>query len=524
IPLDEMEDVESDVFRSSELPPLAMSGGEPEDEIEKKPAKVRFYRKEGRLILEGSVAREVKKETMQRVARSLQWIDSVEDHVEVDLLVESMPAGERGNGFLTAFLQEAANGEITVEKDRLILAGELYSTGTKGRLLSRALSFADGRAVINHLKVIPPVLMVAVEVKGEMVYLRGFLPGEEVHKELLSSVWKELPGQQVVDEIVVSEKMAATPNSMRLPTLAAEFFSRVPAGAFEFREGRVRLTGHAGQWSERDELVGDVNRIFEYGVKVDDYLVAEVPSDLWKAVSLSVRKDGMNLYLEGNLPSGELKNQLLSSVALAFPRAEVIENVAVSSQGGWNVFTEKMPRFWDHFLSRVKDPSFVLQNGKLDLYGRLQEVREQKSLAAQARGLLGLNVKVSSHLDGSALATVDAVSLMDEGTLNARLKSLPIYFGVNRTSVSDSEMTKVKELAVLIPKSASPLVIAGFADQKGDPEYNRELGLKRAASVKRALEKLGVDTDGIETESVVAKENGKEVRRVEIKAVQVTQA
>lgn len=76
-----------------------------------------------------------------------------------------------------------------------------------------------------------------------------------------------------------------------------------------------------------------------------------------------------------------------------------------------------------------------------------------------------------------------------------------IYFNFNSTAIRPSERAKVDTLARMM--AADPLMrvrLTGWADQRGTPEVNFRVSLRRAEAVKRLLVSLGIDAWRIETD------------------------
>ena len=77
-----------------------------------------------------------------------------------------------------------------------------------------------------------------------------------------------------------------------------------------------------------------------------------------------------------------------------------------------------------------------------------------------------------------------------------------IYFGYNQAALErDFEATVVKHVEYLKANPDLTVEIQGNCDQRGSREYNIALGGRRAHTIKRALELLGVDGDRITTVS-----------------------
>ena len=80
-------------------------------------------------------------------------------------------------------------------------------------------------------------------------------------------------------------------------------------------------------------------------------------------------------------------------------------------------------------------------------------------------------------------------------------KFSPVHFGYDSCAVPSSETGKLDAVASFMKSSDKMLIIAGFTDERGTAEYNRELGERRAQAVRSVLLQKGVDTARIQTTS-----------------------
>ncbi|HBJ61371.1 MAG: OmpA family protein [Verrucomicrobiota bacterium] len=79
----------------------------------------------------------------------------------------------------------------------------------------------------------------------------------------------------------------------------------------------------------------------------------------------------------------------------------------------------------------------------------------------------------------------------------------PVYFGFDQYNVSATERPKLVEISEFIQSNPKArLLIEGYCDWKGTPEYNKSLGDRRATTVKDYLVELGADEGRIETVSI----------------------
>ena len=82
-----------------------------------------------------------------------------------------------------------------------------------------------------------------------------------------------------------------------------------------------------------------------------------------------------------------------------------------------------------------------------------------------------------------------------------RNKFAPVYFGFDSFAVGGGEQGKVQQVAEFMRDNGNSIILAGFTDERGTPEYNRGLGERRAQSVRDALIRAGAQGGKIQTVS-----------------------
>lgn len=89
----------------------------------------------------------------------------------------------------------------------------------------------------------------------------------------------------------------------------------------------------------------------------------------------------------------------------------------------------------------------------------------------------------------------------DEVTMKAEEKGLllTIYFDYDRYTIRDTDMEKLTKNAKWLGLNSKTRVkIEGHADERGETEYNLALGDKRAQSVKRYLQDMGIQPERLD--------------------------
>ena len=104
------------------------------------------------------------------------------------------------------------------------------------------------------------------------------------------------------------------------------------------------------------------------------------------------------------------------------------------------------------------------------------------------------------YVNGSALPErTEGVSFLS-GNVD-RNKFAPVHFGFDSYTVSGSEQGKVQQVAEFMRSAGNSVILAGFTDERGTPEYNRGLGERRAQAVREALIRAGAPGGKIQTVS-----------------------
>lgn len=77
----------------------------------------------------------------------------------------------------------------------------------------------------------------------------------------------------------------------------------------------------------------------------------------------------------------------------------------------------------------------------------------------------------------------------------------PVHFAFDSYSIEPNDEPKLAQVAEFLQNNRSTIIVAGFTDERGTPEYNRGLGERRAQSVREYLIRRGADARKIQTVS-----------------------
>ena len=118
--------------------------------------------------------------------------------------------------------------------------------------------------------------------------------------------------------------------------------------------------------------------------------------------------------------------------------------------------------------------------------------------------LAGLGDPLRGSFDNSdPLALRDpALSAFDD-PLNVIRPFDPVFFGFDQYNINSTERDKITEIADFLKSNIQArLLIEGYCDWKGTPDYNKSLGDRRATTVKDYLIELGCEGSRIEVISI----------------------
>jgi peptidoglycan-associated lipoprotein len=105
--------------------------------------------------------------------------------------------------------------------------------------------------------------------------------------------------------------------------------------------------------------------------------------------------------------------------------------------------------------------------------------------------------------DDDLLAPRDASLEAFSDPLNTIRPFDPVLFGFDQYNLTAEERPKLQEITEFLKSNPQArLLIEGYCDWKGTPEYNKSLGDRRAATVKNYLVELGGDSSRIDTVSI----------------------
>jgi peptidoglycan-associated lipoprotein len=93
----------------------------------------------------------------------------------------------------------------------------------------------------------------------------------------------------------------------------------------------------------------------------------------------------------------------------------------------------------------------------------------------------------------------DGVSFMGDNV--DKHKFPPVHFAFDSYAIDSADEATLQSVAQFLQGNPNTVIIAGFTDERGTPEYNRGLGESRAEAVRDYLLHQGADASKIQTVS-----------------------
>jgi peptidoglycan-associated lipoprotein len=93
----------------------------------------------------------------------------------------------------------------------------------------------------------------------------------------------------------------------------------------------------------------------------------------------------------------------------------------------------------------------------------------------------------------------DGVSFMSDNVDKHQFPA--VHFAFDSYEVDPGDQATLQSVAQFLQSNANTIIIAGFTDERGTPEYNRGLGERRAEAVRDFLLHQGADNNKIQTVS-----------------------
>lgn len=215
----------------------------------------------------------------------------------------------------------------------------------------------------------------------------------------------------------------------------------------------------------------------------------------------SMVRSGNGFALAGQLPSEDMKAQLLASIQQAMPGVDIVDNLTIAP----GVKPPGFSGLGGLFGTALKIPDFSLKldNGTLTMTGTAPS-EEVKAAAEADAASAWPNVKIVNDIQVTAASATPSPTAPPGGpgaggpctTLQADITSLlkrPINFTTNGAALAPESTQLVAQIASKVKSCGDvKVVVIGYTDNTGSDAINVPLSASRAKAVADALIADGV--------------------------------
>lgn len=354
--------------------------------------------------------------------------------------------------------------------------------------------------------------------KDGKIIATGTLPDEETRDNLISMLKANAAGKDVVDQTKIAENPTpdywwkGSPASF-IPNLFkgakgnafAHYMPKAFKASGEFdKEGPFNAA--KGAISLPEGIANDANLVYNKPAPKPAPAPAPAPAPTPEPKPeplkdpefyLTEAKNGA-LHLKGSVDTERTKQKLIETVKSTIPAGSNIafsEAVKVVEKTAPIKALPKMANLLSSHIKDSKEAEMDYTATSLRLRGVLDSDQKKKGLVKMTSPGISNKRKFLNQLTVEKPAPPKPSPKEEADKLVNDLKPFPVYFDTASAKIKASEEDKIKKAADIINKSGNQsvgLLVGGYADKRGNAEYNKNLSLQRANAVKDRLIKLGV--------------------------------
>jgi len=414
----------------------------------------------------------------------------------------------------SGLLAHSKVAEVSFQNGKLKIEGTVPNDGIRASLLDLASEIAAEERTDLVVVEVPDTFRRTAEFKLTRnrfgITLQGTLPNEADKTALLAALKSLSPAPSISDRLTVATDLAPAPWQGVLPVVLPVLLQGLSGEmTAEFSETRIRLHGSSPDESTFRTLkaglapLGGLEPAMEI---VADLSIAAPAAEPGAGQRLVAVYEGDLLILSGKISDEAIPGRIEAKLSELLPRLSVkneVETIATAPGHDW---TARLPDFFAESLTRVQSGVFRFADNLLAMEGQTLGLPDKQIIQNIAVNTVPASFSVRNdllHVDTPVPKPPLTPELQE--TLAAALKESPVYFHIGSEVLKEGGETTLASLVELLKKANADLslVVTGVSDDKGNVETNRELSLKRAATVVAELERLGLEVSSIETATVV---------------------
>ncbi len=445
------------------------------------------------LTLTGKVSDDTTRASIAEAVASVPGVSEVVNQIEVSPNVVEPNWNLSIGAYLSRFISTPGTRKLSLNNKGLTLEGTVDTDSIRSALGTAGEKIVAPNLISNLLqtKSLLPALFSATR-EGAQVVLKGRLPSVELRDALLSEVRSTNPGKEILDQTTVMQGLLQPWWGGSSQTLVPQFFREaIGNSAIAYGPNSLLLRGEVPDQSSATILSGAAHNEKPIDFSLQTVLTVAPGSD--SAVSGYTGSD-QQFTLYGAVKDSATGGLFADAVSRSDSSLEIkneLETRSNAKNPGWN----NPDAFVSALIKNAESESFELTAKRLVMRGIVPSEEIKTDLGSQAQTVIGPNGKVLNLL--TVASAPEPVRRITRGFRNTL-----IYFDTASSEIKETEESKVEIIATLITnyEDNSKLIVGGYADRRGDTEYNRQLSLERANAVRNRLVELGIPNERMTVE------------------------
>lgn len=346
----------------------------------------------------------------------------------------------------------------------------------------------------------PPAEVSLTRINNGMLLVAGNVPTSIIKDRCIDIAKVETT--QIDNQIAVVKNIVDPEWNESVYQFAETFLNTKGSQHISIRENSITLRGEVMSPTIADQLKSMALSAMSSDTVLVDELTIRPPSN--RVLPFALVKSGANNFvLKGNAPDAASKDHFFRVVKenvkdqMVTIDNQLTVNPTVYPNG---TLPEAVGIFVGHSSTISGITHLIASPRNFTLRGEVSEVDIKTAIGELATAAVGNKLKVDNLLTITPVPepVVEIVQaapvVVVEEKVTATFKDNVVYFATNSSELTDKANEQVDQIAEAIKTSElqPKLVVGGYADNRGNAEFNKQLSLKRANAVRSRLVSLGI--------------------------------
>ena len=391
------------------------------------------------------------------------------------------------------------------------------------------------------------------EQADQSIILTGLIRDESERKFLVNLASTPIneggPLRKVIDQLELTDDVAPIQPTEQIASLTQPLLSSAEEGYLYWSPTTLEMGGLLEKKDQESQLLTKASNV----VSEDASPLNKLRVQPFQELNFGFKRENDSIIVTGLLPDTATRDRLLGLVKSEAKTSRVIDKTTLAVRPLERWWAKSPDLLVPDFLSKTQGPARLHYYHRRFVAEATFSEESDYIIAKNQIGKLSTQAQRETKLafikkpapipepepkpapvpptpmpqpePAPAIPSVAADNLVKE------LKNLAVYFASSSSYIKKTEDEKIDKAARLILSSkdvSQGLTVGGYADLRGNADYNRNLSLQRANAVRDRLIKKGVPADRLtvnhfgEDTSQTAKDDLWKSRRVEISLTPTT--